>query len=122
MNARKAILALALVVGIVALGWTMLGPKTLKAAAGGILAGTVKSSSGEKLSGATVSAKLDGSNVTTSIFTDEQGSYYFPVMDGGKYHVWAQVVTYQTGKADVELNSTRHQDFTLSPLKDYARQ
>ena len=113
MNARKALLLVTVLVGIV--GWTMLVPKSLGAAPGGILTGMVKSASGEKLSGATVSAKLDGSNVTTSVFTDEQGNYYFPAMDAGKYHVWAQVVTFQTGKADVELSATRHQDFTLSP-------
>jgi streptogramin lyase len=122
MNARKAVLMATVLIGIVALGWTMLVPKSLSAAPGGILTGMVKSASGEKLSGATVSAKLDGSSVTTSVFTDEQGTYYFPAMDSGKYHVWAQVVTFQTGKADVELSATRHQDFTLSPLKDYARQ
>src|ERR1700731_4830900 len=123
MNARKSLLTLgAAVIGVMVLGWGVLIPKSLHAAPGGILTGTVKSASGEKLNGATVSARLDGSTITTSVFTDEQGNYYFPAMDAGKYHVWAQVETFQAGKADVELNATRHQDFALAPLKNYAKQ
>ena len=51
-----------------------------------LLTGTIKSASGENLGGVTVSAKLTGHNVTTTVFTDEQGNYYFPAMNAGKYH------------------------------------
>jgi streptogramin lyase len=122
MNARRIPLTVTVLIGVVVLGWTMLVPKSLSAASGCILTGMVQSASGEKLAGATVSARLDGSNITTSVFTDEQGNYYFPAMDAGRYHVWAQVETFQMGKADVDLNATRHQDFALAPLKDYAKQ
>ena len=39
--------------------------------------GTITSAAGEKLGGVTVSAKPAGGTVTTSVFTDEAGNYYF---------------------------------------------
>ena len=47
-------------------------------AADHLLRGTVASAAGEKLGGVTVSAKAHGSTITTSVYTDEQGGYYFP--------------------------------------------
>ena len=38
-----------------------------------LLAGTVKSSAGEKMGGVTVSAKAEGSTITTTVFTDDAG-------------------------------------------------
>lgn len=86
------------------------------------LAGTVLSSTGEKLGGATVSAKAEGSPVTTSVFTDDQGNYYFPPMAAGKYRVWAQAVTFDIGRSQVNLSAAKHQDFKLAPLKEFAHQ
>jgi hypothetical protein len=37
------------------------------------LSGTVKSASGERMEGVTVSAKLIGSTIMTSVFTDAEG-------------------------------------------------
>jgi len=82
----------------------------------------VKSDSGEKMGGVTVSAKAAGSVITTSVFTDQQGDYYFPALPAGEYQVWAQADTFETAHADVNLTATRHQDFTLKPLKDFERQ
>jgi streptogramin lyase len=87
-----------------------------------LLAGTVKLDSGEKMSGVTVSARADGRTITTSVFTDEQGDYYFPPMESGKYQVWAQADTFETARAEVNLTATRHQDFVLKPMKDFQRQ
>src|SRR5260370_36426092 len=90
---------------------------------GALLAGTVKSDSGEKkMSGVTVSAKAEGRTITTTVFTDGQGDYYFPPMAPGEYEVWAQADTFQTARAEVDLTGTRHQDFSLKPLKDFQRQ
>lgn len=89
---------------------------------GALLAGAVKSDSGEKMSGVTVSAKAEGSVVTTSVFTDQQGEYYFPGMPAGEYEIWAQADTFDTARAKVSLAGTRHRDFTLKPLKDFQRQ
>ena len=47
-------------------------------AADQLLTGVISSSSGQKLEGVTVSAKMEGSTITTSVYTDETGSYYFP--------------------------------------------
>ena len=46
--------------------------------------GAIVSASGEKLGGVTVSAKREGSTITTSVYTDETGNYYFPPLRGGK--------------------------------------
>lgn len=91
-------------------------------ASDGLLSGTIKSSSGEKMEGVTVSAKAEGQTITTSVFTDGQGNYYFPALPEGKYRVWAQADGYQAGRGEVELTATRRQDFSLSPMKDFARQ
>jgi streptogramin lyase len=91
-------------------------------AADQLLAGAVKSAAGETLGGVTVSAKADGSTITTTVYTDEAGRYYFPPMPAGKYRVWAQALTFDTAKGEVDLSAKRQQDFTLSPMKDYLRQ
>jgi streptogramin lyase len=93
-------------------------------AAGVVLTGSVASDSGQKMEGVTVSAKAEGQSITTSVFTDERGNYYFPPsMASGKYKVWAQAEGYSPGKADVQLNEgTRHQDFVLKTTDDVVKQ
>jgi streptogramin lyase len=91
-------------------------------AADAVLSGTVKSVDGEIMGGVTVSARADGANVVTSVFTDEAGNYYFPPMAEGKYKVWAQAVTFETGRGDVGLGAAKRQDFVLKPMKDFVRQ
>jgi virginiamycin B lyase len=88
----------------------------------GLLAGEVASAQGGDLGGVTVSAKKDGSTITTSVFTDESGHYYFPPMDEGHYRVWAQAVTFDIAKQDVDLAQATHRDFALQPLEDFVRQ
>ena len=68
---------------VAALGAVSLLTINSASAADQLLAGTVLSSTGEKLGGATVSAKAEGSAITTSVFTDDQGNYYFPPMAAG---------------------------------------
>jgi len=88
----------------------------------GLLAGSVKSASGEKMAGVTVSAKAQGSTITTTVFTDEDGNYYFPSMAAGSYNVWAQADSFEIAKSSVALGPTKHQDFSLKPMKDFERQ
>src|SRR5436305_1697854 len=83
-----------------------------------LLAGTITSSSGEKLGGVTVSAKKDGTTVTTSVYSDEIGNYYFPPLAAGKYRVWAQALSFETTKGGVDLAATKHQDLVLRPMTD----
>jgi ammonia channel protein AmtB len=61
--------------GLIAItGLAALVPNTASAA-DALLAGTITSTSGEKMGGVTVSAKADGATVTTTVFTDDAGSY-----------------------------------------------
>src|SRR3954463_10750298 len=84
------------------------------ALADALLSGTITSAAGEKMGGVTVSAKAVGSTITTSVYTDTDGGYYFPPLPEGKYKVWAQALTFHTVKGDVELNNTTQQNFTLT--------
>jgi streptogramin lyase len=91
-------------------------------AADAILSGTIAGPGGDKMGGVTVSAKADGSTITTTVYSDASGSYYFPPLPAGKYRVWAQAISFATAKAHVDLAANKAQSFTLSPLKDYIRQ
>jgi len=53
-------------------------------AADALLSGAIASSTGEKLGGVTVSAKAEGQTITTTVFTDETGKYYFPPLPTGR--------------------------------------
>jgi streptogramin lyase len=87
--------------------------------AGVLLSGSVKSDAGTNLEGVTVSARAAGQTITTSVFTDESGDYYFPRMSESKYRIWAQAEGFEAGKAEVSLMGIAgHQDFTLNTIKD----
>jgi virginiamycin B lyase len=87
-------------------------------AADQILSGAIASATGEKLGGVTVSARLEGSTITTSVYTDESGAYYFPPMAAGKYKVWAQALGFETAKGDVDLSAAKKQNLTLTAMTD----
>jgi virginiamycin B lyase len=91
-------------------------------AADAILSGTIAGPGGDKMGGVTVSAKAAGSTITTTVYTDESGSYYFPPLPAGQYRVWAEAISFATAKAQVDLTASKAQNFTLGPLKDYFRQ
>jgi streptogramin lyase len=97
-------------------------PTAVLAASNVLLAGTVKSASGEKMAGVTVSAKADGRTITTSVFTDQNGEYYFPPLPSGKYRVWAQADAFETARGEINLTENGHQDLVLKPLQDFERQ
>lgn len=85
-------------------------------AADAILRGTVASTAGEKMGGVTVSAKPEDGTITTTVFTDDSGNYYFPPLPAGKYRVWAQALSFQTAKGEVDLSTNRKHDFTLTSM------
>jgi len=85
------------------------------------LSGAITSRSGQKLEGVTVSAKLEGSTITTSVYTDTAGNYFFPPLPAGRYRVWAQALGFEIGKASVELAAGRRQNFTLQDMTDAER-
>jgi len=91
-------------------------------AADALLSGTITTAAGEKLNGVTVSAKAEGSTITTTVFTDDAGNYYFPPLATGKYRVWAQALTFATAKGEVDLTTAKKQDFKLDTLADFERQ
>jgi len=88
------------------------------ASADQLLTGAVTGPTGQKIEGVLISARKDGSTITTTVYTDLNGDYFFPAMADGKYHVWAQTLGFQTAKGDVDLNATKHQDFKLAAISD----
>ena len=87
-------------------------------AADQVLSGSIASAAGQKLDGVLVSAKREGSTITTSVYTDSTGSYYFPPMQAGKYNVWAQALGFEQTKAAVDLSANKKQDLSLKTLAD----
>src|SRR5881396_65581 len=86
-----------------------------------LLSGAITARSGQKLEGVTVSAKLEGSTITTSVYTDTAGNYFFPPLSAGRYRVWAQALGFEIGKGAVDLSATRRHDFTLQEMTDPER-
>jgi len=92
-------------------------------AADALLTGVIKSLAGQAMGGVTVSAKADDSSITTTVFTDEAGVYYFPPLPTGQYRVWAQALSFATAKSVVDLSTITYRDFSLVPIKgDFAQQ
>src|SRR5258705_6762344 len=112
-NAREFACA-SLLATAAALASTTLFPNS--ASADALLAGSITSAAGEKMGGVTVSAKAEGSTITTSVYTDEAGGYYFPALPEGRYRVWAQALTFQTAKGNVDLAKTALQNFVMQPM------
>jgi len=90
---------------------------------GTVLMGTITSATGQPLEGMLVTARQDGKTIKTTVFTDEQGQYYFPPLERGSYELWAQAVGFETARANVRLASGRAQhDFSMTALEDFSRQ
>jgi streptogramin lyase len=89
-----------------------------------MLTGKVRATGGEAMAGVTVSARMIDSNITTSVFTDESGDYYFPVLSQGKYRVWAQAKGFEAARAELDISRSKdtRQEFTLKSLPDYSLQ
>jgi streptogramin lyase len=68
-----------------------------------------------------VSAKPAGGTITTTVFTDEGGNYYFPPLPEGKYRVWAQALSFETAKGEIDLAAAAKENFTLKPMADPER-
>src|SRR5437879_9227571 len=111
-NVRSILLASA------ATAVTALAATSFAQAADQSLTGAITSASGEKLGGVTVSAKLDGSTITTSVYTDDAGNYYFPPLAAGKYKVWAQALGFETAKGEVDLSAAKQQNLALKAMTD----
>jgi len=90
-------------------------------AADQLLSGAVTSASREKLGGVTVSARLEGSTITTSVYTDETGNYYFPPLAAGKYKIWAQALGFERANGEVDLSAAKQQNLSLASITDLER-
>src|SRR5438132_13079037 len=90
-------------------------------AADQLLSGAITSQSGRKLEGVTVSAKLEGSTIATSVYTDTAGDYFFPPLPAGRYRVWAQALGFEANRNAVDLSAARRQDLTLQEMTDSER-
>ena len=90
-------------------------------AADHLLSGAITARNGQTLEGVTVSAKRDGSTITTSVYTDATGQYYLPPLPAGKYRVWAQALGFETARGAVELDNKRRQNLALQPITDAER-
>ena len=90
-------------------------------AADQLLSGRIAARSGQKLDGVTVSAKREGSTITTSVYTDAAGEYFFPPLPDGRYRVWAQALGFERASSSVELSAARRQDFSLAEIADPER-
>src|SRR5499433_3933389 len=110
MNTTKALLAATSLLAAIAAN-----------ASDRMLSGSIVSPSGQKLDGVTVSAKREGSTITTSVYTDAAGGYYFPPLPEGKYRVWAQALGFERSTAAVDLSAARNANFTLQEITDTER-
>ncbi len=107
--------------GVVALSVGAVLPSSASAA-DVVLSGTIKSAAGEAMGGVTVSAKAEGQTITTTVFTDESGQYYFPALPAAKYRVWAQALGFEPARSAVDLAAARKADLVLKPITDLERQ
>ena len=86
--------------------------------------GTVSSSDGKPMEGVVVSARAENKTITTSVYTDSNGSYSFPSLEDGLYQIWAQAVGFAADRADVRFSAgkTVEKNFTLKPIDDFGKQ
>src|SRR6516164_601163 len=91
------------------------------------LTGLVSSSEEGAMEGVVVSAKNEGSTITTTVVTDEQGRYSFPAarMEAGKYTISIRAIGYKLeGLKTVEVptGSTATADLKLGKVKSLVPQ
>lgn len=88
------------------------------------LMGTVKSSDGKPLEGVPVSAKAQGSTITTSVYTNQNGEYYFPPLPAAQYRIWTQAVGFEFTRVEQAVSPGKkiQQDFILKPFSDSWKQ
>src|SRR5581483_6531198 len=89
----------------------------------GTLTGTV-TSNGKPMEGVAVSARLATKTFTTTVYTDENGMYSFPVIEDGRYAVWAQAVGFEAAKTEQVITGGKKArlDLELTTVQDLAKQ
>jgi virginiamycin B lyase len=106
----------------VAVGLLAAGLTAGEARAQAALTGLVSSGEERAMEGVLVSAKREGSTITTTVVTDAQGRYSFPAarMQPGKYTISIRAVGYKLDSAktvDVPASGTGSADLKLGKVK-----
>ncbi|TMA86759.1 MAG: hypothetical protein E6J74_31130 [Deltaproteobacteria bacterium] len=124
---KKAFLSIAMVTAAVTLFFAT--SKVIGAASspGAALTGQVSSQEEGRMGGVLVSAKRDGSTVTTTVVSDAQGRYSFPSskLEPGRYSLRIRAVGYElenSQPADVTAEKTTELDLKLRKAQDLAAQ
>ncbi len=91
------------------------------------LTGLVSSSEEGAMEGVLVSAKKEGSTITTTVVTDERGRYSFPAarMEAGKYTISIRAIGYKLDgpkTVDVPAGNTGTADLKLGKVKSLVSQ
>ena len=103
------------------------GPASARNQAAAGLSGKVTSQEEGSMEGVVVSAKLDGSTITVSVISDQQGHFGFPAnrLKPGHYSLAIRAVGYDldgTGTADVAAHKTTVVNLKLRKTKNLADQ
>jgi streptogramin lyase len=92
---------------------------SVRGAEDGLLTGIITSPSGAPIEGVVVSAQIAGEPITASVYTGVDGRYFFPLMKGGHYNMWAQAVGLERAEAVADLRSgTKRVDFKMKDTTD----
>ena len=98
-------------------------PSALAQPSGVLLTGTITDASDEAMEGVVVSVRAEGSNLTTSVYTDADGVFVFPRLAPGPYRLRAQAVSYAAGHAEPRLaGSVRRHDFVMQSIEQFEAQ
>jgi streptogramin lyase len=114
-------------VGFAALVTMIIAQRPVAAQTPPTLSGTVSSAEEGMMEGVLVSAKKDGSTITTTVVSDNQGRYSFPAgrLDPGHYALSIRAVGYELDSpkgADVAAGNTAAADVKLVKTKRLAAQ
>ena len=119
---RLVVTRLCAVCGV--LGLTVgVAPQALAQSNGVLLTGTITDGAGETMEGVVVSVRAEGSNLTTSVYTDADGVYVFPRMDPAQVQLRAQAVSYAAARADPRPSGAVHRhDFVMRSIEHFEAQ
>ncbi len=105
------------------------GPDSSRVQAQGatVLNGRVSSAKEGLMEGVVVSAKREGSTISVSVATDDQGRYSFPAakLEPGRHALKIRAVGYEldgSKEVEVKAGATATADLTLNPAKNLAAQ
>ena len=119
---RLVVTLLCAVCGV--LGLTLgVASQALAQSNGVLFSGTITDGTGETMEGVVVSVRAEGSNLTTSVYTDADGVYVFPRMDPGQFQLRAQAVSYAAARANPRPSGAVHRrDFVMRSIENFEAQ